>query len=121
MIKDFNNKVTLTGVSGKKYVFNLYTYSDFDDVKGAFTPKSALYLFIKLSADQTSYWRVYLGKTGDLSTRFDSHHKEDCIRKHGANCIGIHSDEKFKNEKVLEEAEKDLLAAYNFPCNDQNN
>ena len=63
----------------------------------------------------------YLGKTSDLHNRFYNHHKEQCIRSHGANCIGICADEEFSDKAKLEAAERDILAANNFSCNDQNN
>ncbi|MGC2517256.1 MAG: hypothetical protein WA383_22260, partial [Terriglobales bacterium] len=34
-----------------------------------------------------------VGETGDLSTRFDDHHKADCFAQHNANCICTHGDE----------------------------
>ena len=49
-----------------------------------------------------------------------NHHKEDCIKRNGANCIGIH----LMNNSTPESrkaAESDILAANSFTCNDQEN
>lgn len=119
-MKRINKSLTLIGVSKREYVFELYTFSDFDEVKGAFKVIPALYIFGKLSEDQ-KIKLIYLGETSDLSTRFDNHHKERCIRLHEANCIGICREEEFKDEEKLKEAERDILAAYNFLCNDHHN
>ena len=120
-MKKNNKSVTLIGASQREYVFELYTFSDFDEVKGTFKAIPALYMFGKMSEDQSKIKLIYLGETSDLSTRFDNHHKERCIRLHEANCIGICVEKEFKEEEKLKEAEQDILAAYNFPCNDQHN
>ena len=121
MLKKLNKTMTLTGKSGKEYEFDLWSFEDFDDVKGAFEG-SGLYVFTRRYLDGNKYKhnRIYLGETGDYSTRFDNHHREQCIRKHGANCIGLYSMPN-STEKQRKDAENDLLEAYNFPCNDQNN
>ena len=121
MLRKTDKTVTLVGASGREYVFKLFTFDDFNDVKGAFESKAALYVFGQLNEDQTKFTRVYLGETDDLKARFDNHHKEDCIRYHGANCIGICDEEEFKDEAKRKAAEKDLLDVMNFPCNDKNN
>ena len=121
MLRKINKTVALKGVSGKEYVFELYAFDKYDDVKGAFAEVPALYLFGKLNADQSFFDFIYLGETGNLRTRYDNHQKEDCIKRQGANCIGIRALEEFRNEAQRKAAEKDLLGAINFPCNDKNN
>lgn len=121
MIKTINKTVTLKGTSGREYVFELYSFDKYDDVKGAFTEVPALYLFGKLNADQSFFDYIYLGETSNLHERYDNHMKEDCIKHHGANGIGIYALEEFRNEAKRKAAEKDLLDAINFPCNDKNN
>lgn len=62
-----------------------------------------------------SHTYLYVGETGDLSTRFDGHHKQECFDEHGANCIGIHLD---ASEDSRLEKESDLHDAGEWPCND---
>jgi hypothetical protein len=58
---------------------------------------------------------IYIGHTGNLAERFNNHHKADCWERHGANCIGILLEE---SETKRLEIEADLLAAYDWPCNE---
>lgn len=122
MFYNTNGSLDLVGYSGQTYRFNLYTFETFDDLKNVFrsgTP--ALYLFTRrgMSANGFSHDLIYLGETGDLSTRFSNHHKELCIMKNGANCIGIYVASVSEKDRKTEE--KDLLFNYDFPCNIQDN
>lgn len=111
--------VTITGQSGKKYNFTLHRYDSYSDVKDGFTGHG-LYLFGKLNEDNSYVNYIYLGMASSFTTRFDNHHKEACIKRNGANCIGIH----LMNNSTPESrkaAESDILAANNFTCNDQEN
>lgn len=38
--------------------------------------------------DATSVNPIYVGETGDLSTRFDSHHRQSCFDRSGVKGIG---------------------------------
>ena len=118
MMKKLNKTLTLKGKSGKEYSFNLSTFDKWDDVKDGFKGHG-LYLFTKRSSEG-KHDKIYLGMATELETRFDTHHKKDCIVKHGANCLGIHQMNSSTKEG-RKEAESDLLAANNFPCNDQEN
>lgn len=78
-----------------------------------------MYVFTKRTEKQDgsgTHAIIYIGKTEDLSTRFDNHHKEDCIFKHGANKICVRQVD-FENERDI--IEKDLIKNYNPVCNDQ--
>lgn len=122
MLSNTNRTIDLIGLSGYTYRFSLYSFDSFIDLKDAFkTNFSALYLFTRRSFgnENNSHDLVYLGETGDLSTRFESHHKEFCITRHGANCIGIYAASENERQRLAEE--NDLLANYDFPCNDINN
>lgn len=123
MLTKVNGTLDLTGLSGHIYRFTLYTFSSFEDLKEAFRQDfSALYLFTRriYSGDNAyNHDLIYLGETGDLSSRFNAHHKEFCIKKHGANCIGIYAAN--SNETLRRKEESDLLFNYDFPCNDINN
>lgn len=121
MIKKLSSTLTLKGKSGKEYSFKLSTFDDFEDVKDGFTGHG-LYVFTKRYKDGDVYRHslIYLGMATSLDTRFEGHHKEDCIKRNGANCICIH----LMNNSTPESrkaAESDILAANNFTCNDQEN
>ena len=112
----------IIGYSGRRYRFTLYTYTSFDDLRNSFVKNySALYLFSRMTTgyNVNNHNLIYLGETGDLSTRFCHHHKELEIVGFGANCIGICAAS--VDELIRKNAEKDLLSAYDFPCNDVDN
>lgn len=121
MIKELNRTTVLKGQSGKEYVFRLWSFEDFDDVKGSFTG-GGLYLFTYryYTGEAYRHTYIYLGETGDYYTRFNGHHKENCIRLHLSNCIGFYSMPG-ATEEQRKSTEDDLLAVYNFPCNTSDN
>ncbi len=116
MSKVTEAQLTVTGKSRKEYKFNIYTL----DTK--FVKAGAIYIFTKRikqsTGDNYNHDFVYCGKTEDLSTRFDNHHKEDCIKKNNANCICILQVETEKERTTIEE---DILKGNNFRCNDMLN
>lgn len=121
MVRELNKTTTLTGTSNKQYRFELWGFDDFDDVKNTFTG-GGLYLFTNRYKDGDVYRHsyLYLGETGDYYTRYNSHHKEFCIRDNNANCIGFYSMPN-ATEEERKTAENDILSNYNFPCNVDNN
>ncbi len=101
----------LTGASGKKYAFLVYPWGT------TFKPIGGVYAVTRATSNQAggqTHTIVYLGQTGDLSERFDDHHKADCFNRRSANCICVHVED---NEKSRLAIEADLIAAYNPPCN----
>lgn len=110
-----SNTITIEflGKSGEKYQFNVY------ELNTSFKNIGGNYGFTKRTVKQDgsgSHDIIYIGKTEDWSTRFQNHHKEDCISKHGANRICVrHVDS--ENERDL--IEKDLIRNYKPVCNDQ--
>ena len=121
MIHELRKNTTLLGNSGKQYDFCLFSFDDFDDIKRSFNG-GGLYLFTNRywTGEDYKHKFIYIGETGDYNTRFDSHHKEQCIRLNKSNCIGFYSmpDATEEERKV---AEDDLLATYSLPCNTMNN
>ena len=105
-------RVTFKGASGNNYTFYAYTIgTSFNKVGGVYvftvrTPKPE---------GGASHPVIYVGQTGDLSTRFDNHHKADCIVQHQSNCICILVQE---DEQMRLAIEKDMIDNYNPPCND---
>ena len=98
----------LTGKSRQTYTFNLFP------VGTNLRSGPGCYAFVKNLANG-GYPLVYIGETGDLSERFDSHHKMPCIRERGATQIGIHRTSTKQAAKGIED---DLLGNYRTPCND---
>ena len=95
------------GESRTKYTYRLY------EIGAKFKEIPANYIFCKKSAN---YWKsVYIGETGDLSERFDSHHRWDCIQEEKASHICAHKSSDDKSTRCKEEA--GLIAYYNPPCN----
>jgi hypothetical protein len=104
--------VTIKGKSGTGYIFDVYDFSQ------AFKQVGAVYTILKyeIQPGTTSWWYkyVYVGETGDLSTRFYDHHKEECFQREGANRIAIQLD---SSEKSRKDKETDILNGGTWPCN----
>ena len=103
--------ITFNGKSGIEYSFDVYPFDT------NFNAIGAVYFVTNRTekSDGTgSHTGIYVGETGDLSKRFDNHHKQDCFDKHHANCICVHSESSEKNRL---EKESDLIDNYNPPCN----
>ena len=104
--------VRYTGQSGQEYEFTAYSNdTEFKEGYGA------VYFVTNRHSnnkDGYSHTRIYIGQTGDLSERFDDHHKADCFASHNANCICILGEASKPNRLSIE---KDLIDNYNPPCN----
>jgi len=103
----------LTGASGRKYAFLVYPWgTPFKTIGGVYAITCAI-------TNQTGgqiHTIIYVGQTGDLSERFDNHHKVGCFGRHSANRICVHVQ---GNEQTRLAIESDLIAAYNPPCNEK--
>lgn len=121
MLQNLDRTTSLIGESGRKYTFALYSFDSFDDLKGL-KKMSALYLFTRRKFVDGSYYHDYLyfGETGDLSTRYNNHHKEKELVKEKSNCIGFYTSAP-DDEDARKKIEEDVLAANNFPLNTANN
>lgn len=113
-------KLTLNGISGEQYLFDLFSFDDFSELRNAFRSMPAVYVFTRRRMFVNDYTHdlIYLGETEDLSQRFNEHHKEENIMMHHANCIGLHGVTSYEERINIE---KDILGAYDFPCNEQLN
>ena len=67
------------------------------------------------STDKETTLRSYVGETDDLEDNFMFHRKQTCFDKKGATHICVHLDSAGESRKAKE---ADLLAAYDWPCND---
>lgn len=112
------SSLTVVGISKTEYKFDVYSISNFDDID--FDADGGVYIFTRRYDDNGKYRHhiIYCGKTNDLSSRFNNHHKEKDIIKHHANCICVKI---VSTENERDKIEKDILEGNNFPCNDQLN
>jgi len=94
--------ITAKGRSGRQYQFELY------GLDTTFKQVGGVYVFLRGSDP------VYVGHTGDLSERFDGHHKAAAIRAKGADRIGVLVEGSEQRRLAIE---SDLLGGYQWPCN----
>ncbi|MEW8508333.1 MAG: hypothetical protein AB2598_16685 [Candidatus Thiodiazotropha sp.] len=99
--------VTLKGVSGRSYDFDVYPWGT------SFKAVGAVYTVLKKHG--TNFSILYIGQTGDLSERFDNHHKRPCFDRNGKTHIGIHLE---SAESRRFDIETDLVRNYSPVCND---
>ena len=101
----------IIGASGMRYTFYVFPLNT------QFKPSGGVYAVTrainKPGGGQTHHI-VYIGQTGDLSERFDAHHKVDCFLKQGSTHLCAMVDQSEKSRLAIE---ADLIAAYNPPCN----
>ncbi len=100
--------ITLEGASGRNYEFDVYPWGT------SFKPLGAVYTVLK--KPPSNFTILYIGQTGDLSIRFDDHHKQACFDRNSKTHIGIHLE---STESSRLAVEADLLANYSPVCNGQ--
>ncbi len=98
------------GQSGTEYAYDVYP------VGIGLLKAPGNYIFAKQTP--TGWIPVYIGQTGDLSARFDNHHKMFCIRANEATHIHVHSN--YSGELVRKQEESDLVGRYRPACNGYN-
>lgn len=100
-----------TGKSGQTYSFQVYAWGT------GFKSLGAVYAITKrvVTNGKGHHTFIYFGHTGDLSERFDDHHKDNCFTRNDVNCICILLE---SNEATRLAIETDLIRAHNTPCND---
>lgn len=99
--------LTLKGASGRTYDFDVYPWGT------SFKPLGAVYTVLKKSNQKFTV--LYIGETGDLSTRFDNHHKQSCFDRNGKTHIGTHLESSSSSRLAIE---TDLVRNYSPVCND---
>lgn len=97
------------GQSDRKYEYDIHTL----DTTHKAVP--ANYVFAKQTEPNT-YNPIYAGETGDISERFDNHHKMPCIIREGATHICTHTSS--SDDKVRKAEESDIIERWHPPCND---
>lgn len=101
------DKVTVKGVSGAQYNFEVYSWGT------SFNAVGGLYLVLK-KQPTGKYSLLYVGQTGDLSERFDNHHKQSSFDRHGKTHIAVRGE---GTEKTRLSIETDLIQNYQPVCN----
>lgn len=104
-----NETITAKGASGVEYTFYVYPWgTEFKELGG-------VYLVLRKSNPNSNYNVLYVGQTGNLSERFDNHHKKSCFDRNGKTHIAIKLE---ASESRRLNIESDLIKNYNPPCND---
>ena len=103
-----NDTVNVRGASGTSYRFTVYPWGT------NFNPVSAVYLILRKEYPSGSYTILYVGQTGDLSDRFNNHHKQQCFDSNRKSHIGVLME---GSEPRRLNIEADLLGYYQTACN----
>jgi len=98
--------VTSVGASGNRYSFDVYFWGQ------PFRPLGGVYVVLRRQMNG-GYDVLYIGQTGDLSERFDQHHKQQCFDRNQRTHIGVLLE---YNEQRRLAIERDLLGAYRPTC-----
>jgi len=97
------------GKSGVQYTYWIHP------IGTTFKAEAGNYIFARNSPQ--GWYAIYIGETGDLSTRFPNHHQADCITRNGATHIHAHTAP--GGDQVRRDEETDLRGRWNAPCNMQ--
>ena len=101
------------GLSGKSYRYIVFTIDrNLHTVATTLDAVGGNYCFARENPNH-SWTPIYFGETGDLSERFNNHHKASCIKRKGATHIHVRENTK-KSERLVEE--KDLNDKWNPKC-----
>jgi len=95
------------GISGVEYDYYIY------DIESNFKYSPGNYIFAKEVGPGT-WLPLYIGQTGDLSERFEDHHKIDCVLINGATHLHVHLSS--TSEEIRREEEKDLIDRWRPFC-----
>lgn len=101
------DNVIAMGASGQQHQFGVYPWGT------RFTAVGGLYLVLKKQSS-SNYDVLYVGQTGNLSERFDNHHKQASFDRHGRTHIAVKAE---SGEKARLAIETDLIRKYQPPCN----
>lgn len=101
--------ISAKGASGTQYNFDVYRWGT------SFRPIGGVYLVLKKQPNST-YTILYVGQTGDLSERFDNHHRAACFTNHGRTHLAMRAE---GSEQQRFAIETDLIRNYQTSCNKQ--
>jgi hypothetical protein len=101
---DESTTTTLTGESGEDYECEVNALDAKLEAVGA--------VYAVTSGNE--HVVLYVGETGDLSKRFDDHHKSECFDENKADFICVHRED---NKVSRLRIESDLNSHYHPTCN----
>lgn len=98
--------VRVNGTLGRTYSFHSYPWS---------TPLAKVGgVYVVLNAGSVTMPILYVGQTGDLSERFDNHHKARCFTNHGRTHLAALVEPSASTRRLIE---AELIRQHNPPCN----
>jgi hypothetical protein len=97
------------GQSGAEYTYWIYR------IGTTFQSEPGNYIFAK-ETNPNTFKPIYIGQTGDLSERFENHHKLPSITRNGATHIHVHKNLGGERQRLAEEL--DLVHRWCPTCND---
>lgn len=100
--------ISFRGASGTSYAFTVYPWGQ------PFQLFGAVYTVLH-RVPEGRYQLLYIGQTGEMSQRFDSHHKDNCFAGYGRTHIGVHPEPADQRRRAIE---TDLIRAIPTVCND---
>ncbi len=95
------------GASGATYPFQVFVWGT------QFQPCGAVYLVLR-KLPNGNHAILYVGQTGDLSERFECHHKALCFLVQGCTHIGVLAEPWERRRLVIE---SDLIVKHQPFCN----
>jgi predicted GIY-YIG superfamily endonuclease len=101
--------ISAKGASGTQYNFDVYRWGT------SLRPIGGVYLVLKKQPNST-YTILYVGQTGDLSGRFDNHHRAACFTNHGRTHLAVRAEGSEQRRFAIE---TDLIRNYQTSCNKQ--
>lgn len=104
--------MTVTMASEEAYKFSVYPWDT------VFNPVGAIYVITKCTIKpdgNADHLPIYVGYTDDLSACFGNHHRADCFKRHGANCVCVLGIE---DEQLRSKIKLYITGQYNPVCND---
>lgn len=114
---DLINSNVRIGESGP---FDLYALNGYDFSENIEFPiKRGVYVFTSRQINEVgtiSHTIWYVGKTTDLNTRFQGHHKANELIKANPNCLAIH---KCVTDNELDQLEVELINRWNPRLNEK--
>lgn len=104
-----SEKVYLNGQSGNRHEFEVFQWGT------NFNPVGGIYSVLKILPNGR-YQILYIGQTGDLSERFENHHRANCFSKNGKTHIAVRAEGSEQRRLAIE---TDLIRNYQTCCNQQ--
>ncbi len=103
-----DDTIIVTGISGSNYIFYLYPWGE--NLKAL----CGVYVVLRKSIQNGNHTILYIGQTGDLSERFDDHHKKSCFDRNRKTHIAAMLE---PSEAKRLRIETDLINNYRPTCN----